>query len=235
MRLGTAADIVGRLERLLGGTDTVASVHRGVRPPPPRDRGRSQHPCRNRRARGSNVKLQRSALVDKSGGNPGGNPRPRRRALEVGDGAADARAAGRLMTMPPGGAGTYLVHFTGSAAHNVRLRRWARERVVALRARLHDALTTRPGDPKRVTFATEAEVYDFLGLPFIDPELREDRARSRPPVPASCRPSSRATTSGRLPHPLAIGRTVTSRSSDGRRGARARPAATRSLTDHTQT
>ena len=25
------------------------------------------------------------------------------------------------------------------------------------------------------TFATEAEVYDFLGLPFIDPELREDR------------------------------------------------------------
>ncbi len=25
------------------------------------------------------------------------------------------------------------------------------------------------------TFATEAEVYDFLGLPFIEPELREDR------------------------------------------------------------
>jgi DNA polymerase (family 10) len=28
---------------------------------------------------------------------------------------------------------------------------------------------------ERRTFETEAEVYDFLGLPFIEPELREDR------------------------------------------------------------
>ena len=33
-----------------------------------------------------------------------------------------------VMTMPPGSAGTYLVHFTGSAAHNVRLREIARDR-----------------------------------------------------------------------------------------------------------
>ena len=33
-----------------------------------------------------------------------------------------------LMTMPRGAAGTYLVHFTGSAAHNVRLREMARDR-----------------------------------------------------------------------------------------------------------
>ncbi len=33
-----------------------------------------------------------------------------------------------LMVMPPGEAGTYLVHFTGSEAHNVRLRGMARDR-----------------------------------------------------------------------------------------------------------
>src|SRR3990172_5321799 len=33
-----------------------------------------------------------------------------------------------LMVMPEGAAGSYLVHFTGSAAHNVRLRGMARER-----------------------------------------------------------------------------------------------------------
>ena len=32
-----------------------------------------------------------------------------------------------VMTTPPGAAGTYLVHFTGSAAHNVRLRERARD------------------------------------------------------------------------------------------------------------
>ena len=35
---------------------------------------------------------------------------------------------------------------------------------------------SRPGPDADVsTFETEAEVYDFLGLPFIEPELREDR------------------------------------------------------------
>ncbi len=33
-----------------------------------------------------------------------------------------------LMVMPPGEAGTYLVHFTGSKEHNVRLRALARDR-----------------------------------------------------------------------------------------------------------
>src|SRR5207342_1606538 len=33
-----------------------------------------------------------------------------------------------LMVMPPGEAGTYLVHFTGSADHNIALRGIARDR-----------------------------------------------------------------------------------------------------------
>jgi DNA polymerase (family 10) len=85
-----------------------------------------------------------------------------------------------VMTMPPGVAGTYLVHFTGSAAHNVRLREIARDRGWSLSehgfARLDDHGEVATGAAaERRTFETEAEVYDFLGLPFIEPELREDR------------------------------------------------------------
>jgi DNA polymerase (family 10) len=77
-----------------------------------------------------------------------------------------------LMTMPPGSAGTYLVHFTGSAEHNVRLREMARDQGWSLSEKGFTSLD----DPKEVrTFATEQEVYEFLGLPFIDPALREDR------------------------------------------------------------
>jgi DNA polymerase (family 10) len=95
-----------------------------------------------------------------------------------------------VMVMPPGRAGTYLVHFTGSAAHNVRLRDRARDRGWSL-SQYGFAPLPRDGDdpgdmaditveatvePAEVrTFETEAEVYDFLGLPFIEPELREDR------------------------------------------------------------
>jgi len=77
-----------------------------------------------------------------------------------------------LMTMPSGVAGTYLVHFTGSAAHNVRLREIARDRGWSLS---EHGFTSLEDESKRVTFETEREVYEFLGLPFIDPELREDR------------------------------------------------------------
>ena len=85
-----------------------------------------------------------------------------------------------VMTMPPGVAGTYLVHFTGSAAHNVRLREIARDRGWSLSehgfARLDDDGETATGAAaERRTFETEAEVYEFLGLPYIEPELREDR------------------------------------------------------------
>ncbi len=85
-----------------------------------------------------------------------------------------------LMTMPPGRAGTYLVHFTGSAAHNVRLRAIARDRGWSLSEkgylRIGDDGEPLTGDGAELrTFETEAETYAFIGLPFIEPELREDR------------------------------------------------------------
>jgi DNA polymerase (family 10) len=85
-----------------------------------------------------------------------------------------------LMVMPPGEAGTYLIHFTGSKEHNVRLRGRARDRGWSLSekgfVRLGDNGEILSGPAADLhTFATEEEAYGFLELPFIEPELREDR------------------------------------------------------------
>ncbi len=84
-----------------------------------------------------------------------------------------------LMIMPPGEAGTYLVHFTGSKEHNVRLRAMARDQGWSLSEkgflRIGEDGAPLTGDEAELrTVATEAEAYAFLGLPFIEPELRED-------------------------------------------------------------
>ena len=81
--------------------------------------------------------------------------------------------------MAPGTAGTHLIHFTGSKEHNVKLRARARDRGWTLseygfqRIGEDGELLTGP-DAELRTFATEAEAYAFLDLPFIEPELRED-------------------------------------------------------------
>jgi DNA polymerase (family 10) len=99
---------------------------------------------------------------------------------------ATVRIGGRgpqvdLMVMRPGQGGTYLIHFTGSKEHNVRLRAMARDKGWSLSeygfARIDDAgeiIAADQGGELRV-FPTEADAYEFLGLPFIEPELREDR------------------------------------------------------------
>jgi DNA polymerase (family 10) len=108
-------------------------------------------------------------------------------AVEAVIGAGPHKAAVRLvggpqvdlMTMPPGEAGTYLVHFTGSKEHNVRLRGLARDRGWSLSekgfARLAEDGEIATGAAAELrTFASEAEVYGFLGLAEVPPELRED-------------------------------------------------------------
>jgi DNA polymerase (family 10) len=84
-----------------------------------------------------------------------------------------------LMVMPPGEAGTYRIHFTGSKEHNVRLRAMARDRGWSLSEkgflRMGEDGEPLTGDAAELrTFATEAEAYAFLDLPYIEPELRED-------------------------------------------------------------
>ena len=85
-----------------------------------------------------------------------------------------------LMLMPPGAAGTYLVHFTGSKDHNVRLREIARDRGWSLSEKgflpIGEDGQPLAGDAAELrTFESEAQAYEFLGLPYIEPELREDR------------------------------------------------------------
>ncbi len=60
-------------------------------------------------------------------------------------------------------------YFTGSKQHNVALRRRAQERGLKL-----NEYGLFRGD-KRIAGATEQDVYAALGLPWIPPELREDR------------------------------------------------------------
>ena len=119
-----------------------------------------------------------AAVVDRFIGLPGVG-----QILGAGKAKAAVRLAGGpqvdLMVMPPGEAGTYLIHFTGSAAHNVRLRGIARDRGWSLSEkgylRLDDDGEPLTGDAAELrTFADEAGAYGFLGLPFIEPELRED-------------------------------------------------------------
>jgi DNA polymerase (family 10) len=85
-----------------------------------------------------------------------------------------------LMVMPPGTAGTYLIHFTGSKEHNVKLRARARDRGWSLSEhgflRIGDDGEPLTGaDAELRTFESEADAYAFLDLPFIEPELREDQ------------------------------------------------------------
>ncbi|MGA2110695.1 MAG: DNA polymerase/3'-5' exonuclease PolX [Anaerolineales bacterium] len=76
----------------------------------------------------------------------------------------------QLWVHPPERFGTALQYATGSKEHNVRLR----ERALDLGLSLSEhALTRKSG--KEILCATEAEVYERLKLPWIAPELREDR------------------------------------------------------------
>jgi DNA polymerase (family 10) len=74
-----------------------------------------------------------------------------------------------LRIVAPDAYGNLLQHFTGSADHNIQLR----ERAVAtgLSVSEHGITDTESGEVAR--YATEAEVYERLGLAYIEPELRE--------------------------------------------------------------
>jgi DNA polymerase (family 10) len=66
--------------------------------------------------------------------------------------------------------GAALQYFTGSKAHNIALRARARERGLTLNAYgLFDA------DDKAIAGAQEQDIYQALGLAYIEPELREHR------------------------------------------------------------
>ncbi len=77
-----------------------------------------------------------------------------------------------LRAVPPERFGTALSYFTGSQAHNIRLRALALGRGLSLN---EWAFTAADGSGREIVCATEEEVYAQLDLPYIPPELREDR------------------------------------------------------------
>ena len=115
----------------------------------------------------------------------------------------DTRAAVRLKdglqvdlrVVPLESFGAALVHFTGSRAHCIALRRIAQ---------LHGLKINEYGvyrGEKRIAGATEESVYRAIGLNFIAPELREDRgeieaARVDPNSSPAIESANRAAPSG---------------------------------------
>ncbi|HVF07207.1 MAG TPA: helix-hairpin-helix domain-containing protein, partial [Actinomycetota bacterium] len=67
--------------------------------------------------------------------------------------------------------GAAMIYFTGSKAHNIRIR----EMAVRAGLKLNEYGLFRAKSGKLLAAETEEQVYERLGLPFIEPTLREDR------------------------------------------------------------
>ncbi|MGW1198471.1 DNA polymerase/3'-5' exonuclease PolX [Streptomyces sp. NPDC002536] len=76
-----------------------------------------------------------------------------------------------LRVLPPESWGAGLLYFTGSKAHNIRIR----ELAVRDGLKLSEYGLFRTEDGVKVVSETEEEIYARLGLPWIPPTLREDR------------------------------------------------------------
>lgn len=67
--------------------------------------------------------------------------------------------------------GAALAYFTGSKEHNIRLR----EMAVRAGMKINEYGIFRESDNRKLGGEREEDVYRLLGLPYIEPELREDR------------------------------------------------------------
>ncbi len=74
-----------------------------------------------------------------------------------------------LRVVPQSSFGAALHYFTGSKAHNIAIRKLAVKRQLKI-----NEYGVFSGE-KRIAGRTEEEVFAQVGLPFIEPELREDR------------------------------------------------------------
>ncbi len=106
-------------------------------------------------------------------------PSPNSTCSSPSGGVGDAGARGRthnglaidLKIVAPAQFGNLLQHFTGSKHHNVALREAAVKR--GLHVSEYGILDDATGQTHHCE--TEQEVYDLLGLPYPEPELRENR------------------------------------------------------------
>ncbi|QQS43341.1 hypothetical protein IPM65_04235 [Candidatus Roizmanbacteria bacterium] len=118
---------------------------------------------------------------------------PGKRSIEgAGDRKASILAAGNvrmdLRVQEKESYGSMLQYFTGSKAHNIRLREYALKkgyslseyglkaaRGTKLEAKGEGVTKSKHPDGEEIlTFETEQSLYEFLGLQYIPPEMRED-------------------------------------------------------------
>jgi len=76
-----------------------------------------------------------------------------------------------LRVVPRPSWGAAMIYFTGSKAHNIRIR----EIAVRKKLKLNEYGLYEAKSGELIAAETEKEVYERLGLPFIPPTLREDR------------------------------------------------------------
>lgn len=84
-----------------------------------------------------------------------------------------------LRVQKPQAYGAMLQYFTGSKNHNIKLRSFALERGLSLNE--HGIKHVRSG--RLEEFASEEAFYKKIGLPYIPPELREDKGEIEGPLP----------------------------------------------------
>ena len=77
-----------------------------------------------------------------------------------------------LMVQPVDSYGSLLQHFTGSKHHNIALREYALKKGLSLSERGIKKLKVK--NQKLNRFSDEKSFYNFLGMDYIEPELRED-------------------------------------------------------------
>ncbi len=103
-----------------------------------------------------------------------GHPRVER-VLAHGDTKASVRLQGGYQTdlrlVPRESRGAAMQYFTGSKAHNIVVR----DRAVQRGLKLNEYGLFRVDDDRFVHGETEEGIYEALGMPFVEPELRENR------------------------------------------------------------
>jgi DNA polymerase (family 10) len=97
------------------------------------------------------------------------------RVLAHGDTRSSVRLQGGyqadLRLVPPESRGAAMQYFTGSKAHNIVLR----DRAMQRGFKLNEYGLFRTADDSRAAGETEEDIYEALGLAWIEPELRENR------------------------------------------------------------
>ncbi|MBM3254026.1 MAG: DNA polymerase/3'-5' exonuclease PolX [Candidatus Omnitrophica bacterium] len=76
-----------------------------------------------------------------------------------------------IRVVKPDSYGAAMVYFTGSKAHNIRIRELANKKGF----KINEYGVFRKSDGKKIAGNEEIGVYNAIGLPYIEPELREDQ------------------------------------------------------------